>query len=144
VQASNPLIRLCTPCYHPLVTSQMQEDLYPRWFNNLPGKTRSAHSAETNPYPRLLAWLTFAFLLFLFLNSLWTWFSIAILADEATIKGYLQEVAGPESSTSAAATSNQAFIQEVATSSLQTALFTFLVTTALFFTWLKVKSKKAW
>lgn len=120
----------------------MQEDLYPRWFRNLPEKHRPTSSAETTPYPKLLACLAFLFLLFLCLNNLWIWFSIDILADESIIRDYLQEVAGPESSSNIDDATNQLFIHEVATSSLQTALFTFLLATALVFAWLKMRVRE--
>lgn len=119
----------------------MQEDLYPRWFNNLPAKHRPDNYAQANPYIKLISWLAFLLLAFLFLNSLWTWFSLDILADESTIKSCLQEVAGPESSPDIADTANQIFIQEVATSALQSALFTFLLTIAFAFACLRISNK---
>ena len=117
----------------------MSNDLYPRWFNELPTKNRPPSSDATSPYPKLAAWLLLLFLGILLFNNLWTWFSLSILADEDTMRSCLQEVAGPESTTNLADATNQEYLQEAANSALQTALAVFLLTIALVFTWLRLR-----
>ena len=67
----------------------MEVNPYPRWFQKLPDKHKPTLLPETNPYPRWLTKVGFCFFAFLFVATLWDWYTIGVLVNQHKIIDYM-------------------------------------------------------